>query len=93
MQPGDGREPAEGGDRRRQRAARLRVVLERGEAAVEVQRERGRGVSRYAFLRHRRAAARLLRAVDGGELPRGCGSAVLLDRDAAGTLRRIGFTG
>ncbi|MFF4831655.1 AAA family ATPase [Streptomyces sp. NPDC001315] len=60
--------------------------------ALEGQRDRGRGVSRYAFLRHRRAAARLLRAVEKGELPPGCGSAVLLDRDAADVLRRIAFT-
>ncbi len=61
--------------------------------ALEGQRERGRGVSRYAFLRHRAAAGRLLRAVEKGELPQGCGSAVLIDRPAAGVLRRIGFTG
>ncbi|MFF4401597.1 AAA family ATPase [Streptomyces sp. NPDC001480] len=61
--------------------------------ALEGQRERGRGVSRYAFLRHRRAAARLLRGVERGELPQGCDSAVLLDREAADVLRRIGFAG
>ncbi|WP_247196601.1 AAA family ATPase [Streptomyces sp. GESEQ-35] len=61
--------------------------------ALEGQRERGRGVSRYAFLRHRSAAARLVRSVERGDLPDGCGSAVLLDRDAADVLRRIGFTG
>ncbi|MEU0008487.1 AAA family ATPase [Streptomyces sp. NPDC006314] len=61
--------------------------------AREGQRERGRGVSRYAFRRHRRATARLLGAVERGELPVGCGSAVLLDRAAADTLRRVGFTG
>ncbi|MFJ8632828.1 AAA family ATPase [Streptomyces sp. NPDC093568] len=61
--------------------------------ALEGQRERGRGVSRYAFLRHRRAAARLLRSVADGDLPQGCGSAVLIDRDAADVLRRIGFAG
>ena len=61
--------------------------------ALEGQRERGRGVSRYAFLRHRAAVGRLLRAVERGELPRGIGSAVLVDRPAAGVLRRIGFTG
>ncbi|NUR27324.1 MAG: ATP-binding protein, partial [Catenulispora sp.] len=55
--------------------------------------ERGRGVSRYAFLRHRTAAARLIRAVERGDLPEGVGSAVLLDRDAADVLRRIGFAG
>lgn len=60
-------------------------------AALEGQRDRGRGVSRYAFLRHRRAAARLLRAVEKGELPPGCGSAVLLDREAADVLGRIDF--
>jgi predicted kinase len=63
------------------------------EQALAGQRERGRGVSRYAFGRHRAAASRLLRRVQRGELPAGCGSAVLLDRDAADTLRRIGFTG
>ncbi|MBT2674936.1 AAA family ATPase [Streptomyces sp. ISL-14] len=60
--------------------------------ALEGQRERGRGVSRYAFLRHRRAAARLLRSVEKGHLPQGCGSAVLIDREAADVLRRIDFT-
>ncbi|MFF5044650.1 AAA family ATPase [Streptomyces nigra] len=79
--------------RRRGGVLHLLVLDVDPDTALEGQRERGRGVSRYAFLRHRRAAARLLRAVDNGELPRGCGSAVLLDRDAAGTLRRIGFTG
>ncbi|MFH8662787.1 AAA family ATPase [Streptomyces afghaniensis] len=63
------------------------------EEALAGQRDRGRGVSRYAFLRHRAAANRLLRSVERGELPAGCGSAILVDRDAAGTLRRIGFTG
>jgi predicted kinase len=61
--------------------------------AREGQRERGRGVSRYAFGRHRRTTARLLRGVQRGELPAGCGSAVLLDRAAADALRRIVFTG
>ncbi|MFE2969605.1 AAA family ATPase [Streptomyces sp. NPDC059340] len=59
--------------------------------ALEGQRERGRGVSRYAFARHRGAVARLLRSVERGDLPEGCGSALLLDRDAADVLRRIGF--
>ncbi|MEV0641172.1 AAA family ATPase [Streptomyces sp. NPDC050619] len=63
------------------------------DTALAGQRERGRGVSRYAFLRHRGAAARLIRSVEEGELPQGCGSAVLIDRDAANVLRRIGFTG
>ncbi|CAL9294750.1 AAA family ATPase [Streptomyces sp. SudanB182_2057] len=62
------------------------------ETARRGQRERGRGVSRYAFRRHRRATARLLRAVEKGQLPAGCGAAVLLDRDAADVLARVGFT-
>ncbi|MEU3985057.1 AAA family ATPase [Streptomyces sp. NPDC026672] len=61
------------------------------DTALAGQRERGRGVSRYAFLRHRTAAGRLLRSVERGRLPEGCGSAVLLDRDAADVLHRIGF--
>lgn len=59
--------------------------------ARDGQRERGRGVSRYAFLRHRHAAGRLVRAVEQGGLPQGVGSAVLLDRDAADVLCRIAF--
>lgn len=62
------------------------------DTALDGQRERGRGVSRYAFLRHRRAAGRLIRSVEKGELPPGCGGALLLDRDAADALRRIAFT-
>ncbi|MGQ4428703.1 ATP-binding protein, partial [Streptomyces violaceoruber] len=61
--------------------------------ALAGQRERGRGVSRYAFLRHRAANSRLLSAVTEGTLPAGCSSAVVLDRAAADTLRRIAFTG
>ncbi|AQS67436.1 AAA family ATPase [Streptomyces pactum] len=61
--------------------------------ALAGQRERGRGVSRYAFRRHRTANTRLLRAVTEGTLPAGCTSAILLDRAAADTLRRIAFTG
>ncbi|MEL3946804.1 MULTISPECIES: AAA family ATPase [Streptomyces] len=63
------------------------------EVALDGQRERGRGVSRYAFARHRRTVGRLVRAAERGALPRGCGSAVLLDREAAGALREIGFEG
>ncbi|MEV5438024.1 AAA family ATPase [Streptomyces sp. NPDC052682] len=63
------------------------------EQALAGQRARGRGVSRYAFRRHRDVTTRLLRAVEHGDLPAGCASAILLDRDAANALRRIGFTG
>ncbi|WP_344392447.1 AAA family ATPase [Streptomyces vastus] len=61
------------------------------DTALDGQRERGRGVSRYAFARHRAAVARLLRSVEKGDLPEGCGSAVLIDRSAADVLRRIDF--
>ncbi len=70
----------------------LLLDVDAGEALAG-QRERGRGVSRYAFLRHRTANTRLLRAVTEGTLPAGCTSAILLDRAAADTLRRIAFTG
>ncbi|ARP74395.1 ATP-binding protein [Streptomyces pluripotens] len=63
------------------------------EAARAGQRQRGRGVSRHAFRRHCRTTARLLGAVERGRVPVGCGSAVLLDRAAADTLKRIGFLG
>ncbi|GGZ77265.1 AAA family ATPase [Streptomyces echinoruber] len=77
--------------RRRGGALHLVVLDATPEEALAGQRHRGRGVSRYAFLRHRRATARLLRAVERGTLPAGCASAVLLDRRAADTLRRIAF--
>ncbi|MEV7246436.1 MULTISPECIES: AAA family ATPase [unclassified Streptomyces] len=79
--------------RRRGGTLHLLLLDVTAETARAGQRERGRGVSRYAFRRHRRTAARLLHGVERGELPAGCGSAVLLDRDAAEVLRRIGFTG
>ncbi|MET9525452.1 AAA family ATPase [Streptomyces coeruleorubidus] len=79
--------------RRRGGALHLLMLDVTPEEALAGQRDRGRGVSRYAFLRHRAATTRLLRAVERGELPAGCGSAILVDRDAADTLRRIGFTG
>ena len=77
----------------RRRGATLHLLLldVTAHAAKEGQRERGRAVSRYAFRRHRVTAARLLRAVERGELPAGCGAAVLLDREAADVLRGIGF--
>ncbi|MEU2585208.1 AAA family ATPase [Streptomyces avermitilis] len=59
--------------------------------ALDGQRERGRGVSRYAFLRHRKAAGHLLRSVEKGNLPGGCGSVILMDRTAADVLHRIDF--
>ncbi|MEV8392428.1 MULTISPECIES: AAA family ATPase [unclassified Streptomyces] len=77
----------------RRRGRRLHLVLldVSPEVARAGQRERGRGVSGYAFARHRRAVRRLLADAETGRLPRGCASAVLLDRDAAAALERIAF--
>ncbi|WP_255952182.1 AAA family ATPase [Streptomyces odontomachi] len=61
------------------------------ETALAGQGARGRRVSRYAFLRHRRTVAQLVRGLTAGRLPAGCASAVLLDRPAADALRSIGF--
>ncbi|MFF2811105.1 AAA family ATPase [Streptomyces sp. NPDC058000] len=61
------------------------------EAALTGQRARGRGVSRYAFARHRRAVRRLVARAEEARLPPGFGSAVLLDRPAAGALERVTF--
>ncbi len=77
--------------RRRGGTLHLLVLDVTPDTARAGQRERGRGVSRYAFRRHRRTTARLLGAVERGELPGGCGSALLLDREAADALERIYF--
>ncbi|MFF3269576.1 AAA family ATPase [Streptomyces chrestomyceticus] len=61
------------------------------EVALSGQRSRGRGVSGYAFARHRRAVRRLTARARAARLPAGFTSAVLLDRPAAGALRRIAF--
>ncbi|MEU5742226.1 AAA family ATPase [Streptomyces tendae] len=79
--------------RRREGTLHLLLLDVAPDEALAGQRERGRGVSRYAFLRHRTANSRLLHAVTDGTLPAGCASAVVLDRAAADTLRRIAFTG
>lgn len=78
--------------RRRGGALHLLLLDVTPRTALEGQRERGRGVSRYAFLRHRTAAARLIRSVERGDLPTGITSALLLDRPAANTLTTITFT-
>ncbi|TSB43054.1 AAA family ATPase, partial [Streptomyces benahoarensis] len=57
------------------------------------QRSRGRGVSGYAFARHRAAARRLIGDAAAGRPPRGFASAVLLDRAAADRLRALRFDG
>ncbi|MEV8457014.1 AAA family ATPase [Streptomyces sp. NPDC052095] len=78
--------------RRRGRLLHLVLLDVDPQTAREGQRERGRGVSAYAFARHRRAVGRLLAATADGVLPAGCASAVLLDREAAGRIGRIVFT-
>ncbi|RZU44606.1 putative kinase [Streptomyces sp. BK022] len=77
----------------RRRGGTLHLILldVSADTARHGQRERGRGVSRYAFHRHRGTTARLLDAVERGESPAGCGSVVLLDRASADGLTRIEF--
>lgn len=79
----------------RRRGRRLHLVLldVAPTTARAGQRERGRGVSGYAFARHRRAVSRLVTGAESGHLPPGCTSATLLDRDAASALKRIDFPG
>ncbi|QES08497.1 ATP-binding protein [Streptomyces venezuelae] len=77
--------------RRRGRSLHLVLLDVAPDTAREGQRARGRGVSAYAFARHRRAVGRLVAAAESGRLPHGCASATLLDREAADTLRKIGF--
>ncbi|GAA3002594.1 AAA family ATPase [Streptomyces drozdowiczii] len=77
--------------RRRGSALHLVLLDVPPETAREGQRDRGRGVSAYAFARHRRAVGRLLKDTEAGLLPRGCASVVLLDRETAGSLARITF--
>ncbi|MET7715803.1 AAA family ATPase [Streptomyces sp. NPDC005407] len=77
--------------RRRGRGLHLVLLDITPAVAREGQRERGRGVSGYAFARHRRAVGRLVGDAEAGRLPAGCASAVLLDRDSAGVLCRVGF--
>jgi predicted kinase len=77
----------------RARGTRLHLLLldVAPDTALDGQRQRGRGVSRYAFARHRRAIGRLVRDAQRGVLPAGCASAVLLDRAAGGALRSVRF--
>lgn len=77
--------------RRRGRALHLLLLDTSPQEALSGQAARGRGVSAYAFARHRGAAARLLRAAESGRLPAGCASVVLLDRPAASRVARIAF--
>lgn len=76
---------------RRGRAMHLVVLDVPPETALRGQAERGRQVTDYAFLRHRRAVRRLIADAESGRLPRSCGSVVLLDRGAAAALRGVAF--
>ncbi len=77
--------------RRRGRGLHM-VLLDVGATeALEGQVARGRGVSAYAFGRHLRAMRRLIAGMEEGRPPRGCASAVLLDRPTASALRCISF--
>nr|WP_223837686.1 AAA family ATPase [Streptomyces venezuelae] len=79
--------------RRRGRALHLLLLDASPAEALSGQAARGRGVSAYAFARHRGAVARLLRAAESGRLPAGCTSATLLDRAAATRVTHIAFDG
>lgn len=77
--------------RRRGVAVHLLLLDVDPETALAGQRDRGRGVSRYAFARHRRAVGALVADVERGLLPAGVASAVLLDRAATDVLGGIAF--
>jgi predicted kinase len=77
--------------RRRGRALHLVLLDVPPATALRGQAERGRRVSDYAFLRHRKAVRQLITDAESGRVPRGCESVVLLDRAAAGALRGVAF--
>ncbi|MCC3651569.1 MULTISPECIES: AAA family ATPase [Streptomyces] len=77
--------------RRRGRGLHLALLDVSPETALAGQLARGRGVSGYAFARHRRAVARLVAGAEAGRAPEGCVSVVLLDRASASALHTIGF--
>ncbi|MFJ7153653.1 AAA family ATPase [Streptomyces sp. NPDC101118] len=78
---------------RRGRGLHLLLLDASPEEALSGQAARGRGVSAYAFLRHRRTVARLLSTAERGGPPAGCASVTLLDRPAAARLTRVDFGG
>ncbi|MEU8785179.1 AAA family ATPase [Streptomyces sp. NPDC048637] len=73
------------------RGAHLVLLDVAPEVALSGQESRGRGVSGYAFARHRRAVGRLVGAAESARLPEGFCSAVLLDRRTASTLETVSF--
>ncbi|MFJ5550638.1 AAA family ATPase [Streptomyces sp. NPDC093225] len=78
--------------RRRGRSLHLVLLDASPEEALSGQLARGRGVTGYAFTRHRRTVARLLSAAEQGTPPPGCASVTLLDRRAATRLTSLSFT-
>ncbi|MFE6892332.1 AAA family ATPase [Streptomyces sp. NPDC057694] len=76
---------------RRGAAVHLILLDVPADLALEGMRDRGRGVSRYAFARHRRAVTALVTSTEAGDLPAGIESAVLLDRAASDALGGITF--
>lgn len=77
--------------RRRGRALHLLLLDTTAQEALSGQAERGRGVSAYAFARHRAAVTRLLRAAEAGRPPAGCATVTLLDRPSAAAVTHITF--
>ncbi|MFF7727456.1 AAA family ATPase [Streptomyces sp. NPDC008001] len=77
--------------RRRGAGAHLLLLDVPPRTALAGQAARGRGVSPYAFGRHRRAMARLVAEVTARSVPEGMASVVVLDRRAADALGRIVF--
>ncbi|MFE0045353.1 AAA family ATPase [Streptomyces albireticuli] len=77
--------------RRRGRAVHLLLLDVAPGTALAGQAARGRRVSARAFGRHRKAMSLLVAEAAAGRLPWGTASAVVLDREAADTLRRIAF--
>ncbi|MGW8551948.1 AAA family ATPase [Streptomyces tubercidicus] len=73
------------------RGAHLVLLDVAPEVALSGQESRGRGVSGYAFARHRGAVGRLVGDAESARLPEGFCSAVLLDRRAAGALETATF--
>ncbi|MFE9141172.1 AAA family ATPase [Streptomyces tubercidicus] len=73
------------------RGAHLVLLDVAPEVALSGQESRGRGVSGYAFARHRGAVGRLVGDAESARLPEGFCSAVLLDRRAAGALETVTF--
>ncbi|MFI9051126.1 AAA family ATPase [Streptomyces sp. NPDC053427] len=77
--------------RRRGGGAHLVLLDVSPQVALSGQESRGRGVSGYAFARHRGAVGRLVGAAASGRPPAGFGSVVLLDRRTASALETVGF--